>query len=268
MGPGLTMGQSSTMAGNPNQQVIPGVRIDITNLRGTTRFNDLQEDLQNQIMLIDSGIDRAISQCNELEAFMPAHGEQVELIPNDVRFVARKYEGVNHALGDGAHGIKKLKDTIQEDAGAARLSFRAVDNLKLPTAYHVQGLWRSTTSAAANAATTGSPASAPSGSSGGDGDAAQQDLVSFFSAAAEDMERQLRQYRDKLREMENHMNGVNVALHEQLHSCSGREDQLAELAAVLREFEEGILRVAGKVGGVREGLTRLQLGEVLGQGAN
>jgi len=45
------------------------------------------------------------------------------------------------------------------------------------------------------------------------------------------------------------------------------DDRLAELAAVLREFEESILQVAGKVSNTREGVTRLQLGDFMGRGA-
>lgn len=258
------MGQSSS--GSATGQVVPGVRIDISQLRGTTRFNDLQEDLQKQIMAIDMGIQRAMSQKNELDAFLPAHGEQVEAIPGDVRFVERKYEGIDNALGADARAIKTVKDMIAEDAENARLSFRAIDNLKLPSAYHTQSLWR---------------AGAGTQNNQGDTDAdTQHDLVGFFSRVADEMDTQLQKYKSNLGEIEGHMYGVNAGIHEQLQriaasrsnssgvdSLSNRpEDRLAELAAVLRDFEESILQVAGKVSDTREGVTRLQLGEFLSLG--
>lgn len=49
LGGGLSLGQTN----NQNQQTVPGVRIDLTNLRGTTRFNDLHEDLQKEISKLD-----------------------------------------------------------------------------------------------------------------------------------------------------------------------------------------------------------------------
>ncbi|KAJ2906323.1 putative nucleoporin nup49 protein [Zalerion maritima] len=250
---GLTMGQTNT-------QTVPGVRIDVSNLRGTTRFNDLQEDLQKQIQMIDLGIQRAQSEKNELDAFMPAHGEQIDAIPNDVKFVARKYAGVDSALAGDANAISVVRGMVNEDAENAKLSFRAVDNLKLPSAYHTQGLWRSGNMAGA----------------GGEADAeSQQDLVGFFSRAAGEMDDQLQRYTRNLAEIETHMSGVNAGLVEQIQKImanksngggiNSTEDRLAELAAVLREFEESILQVAGKVGTAREGVTHLQLGDFMGR---
>jgi len=48
----LTMGQQNINAAN----TIPGVRIDISNLRPTTRFSDLHDELKNQIEAVDTFI--------------------------------------------------------------------------------------------------------------------------------------------------------------------------------------------------------------------
>ena len=76
------------------------------------------------------------------------------------------------------------------------------------------------------------------------------------------------------------MNGVGGNLVDQLQRAAtarnngtdiggpgGQEDQVAELAEVLRGFESTILGVASSVGSAREGVTSLQLGEFLGNGS-
>ena len=48
----LTLGQGSASQNNTQ----PGVKIDLSNLRPTTRFSDLHDDLKKQIETIDSFI--------------------------------------------------------------------------------------------------------------------------------------------------------------------------------------------------------------------
>lgn len=113
------------------------------------------------------------------------------------------------------------------------------------------------------------------GEGGGDGDEGGEgggggggtDLLSYFSAQAEGMAGTLEGYRRSVRDIEAHLKGVEantVQQMQQLAFTRGRdggqrsaEDQVRELAAVLREFENGIMAVAGKVGGAREGVTEL-----------
>jgi len=74
-------------------------------------------------------------------------------------------------------------------------------------------------------------------------------------------------------EIESHLHGVQHGLVEELQKLmsskngapSGVDDRIQDLVAVLRDFEQGILRVAGQVGGAREGMTRLQLGDFMGE---
>jgi nucleoporin p58/p45 len=262
------MGQANSQQ---QQQVVPGVRIDVSNIRSTTRFNDLQEDIQNKIAEIDKAIQGFMAQKAELDAFMPAHGDQVASIPTDVSFVSRKAAGVETALGGDAVAVKQLRELVKVDADNARLSFKAVDNLKLPTAYHQAGLW----------STRGQQGGAGgAGAAGGSGDAdgeSSSDLVSFFSKTADEMGDTMRKFEKNLTEIEMHLRGVQGNVLEQLQKVAsapkngvqnGADEKVVELAAVLRDFEESILQVAGVVGGAREGMTSLQLGEVLGRSSN
>ncbi|KAF7519641.1 hypothetical protein G7054_g13026 [Neopestalotiopsis clavispora] len=245
-----TLGAQST-----NQQTVPGVRIDLSNVRGTTRFNDLQEDLQKKIVWLDDQIQSYMNQKHELDAFMPGHGDMLSNIPNDVKFVQMKYDGVESALRSDAEAIESVQLLHQKDAENGRLCFRALDNLKLPQQYHTSGLWSSRAQAGASTNTES------------DG----QDIVNFFSKTASEMDEQLQRYESNLTEIELHMHGIQGSLIEQLQRMmatknggpSPSDEKLAELGAVLRDFEQSILEVAQQVGGAREGMTRLQLGDFL-----
>ncbi|KAI0101473.1 hypothetical protein GGR51DRAFT_563376 [Nemania sp. FL0031] len=249
LGFGLTMGQPSV------QTTVPGVRIDVTNLKGTTRFNDLQEDLQKIVQQADTFIAEQMRRKEEVDSFMSGHREMLESVPNDVTFVTRKYDGARNALESAAQSIEAARVLVNQDADNARLSFRAIDNLKLPQQYHTSNFWspRQQTSGNANAETDG------------------QDLVGFFSKAADEMGDQMRKYEGNLTEIELHLHGVSDSLVEQLQrmmatknsTSSGTDERIQELVAVLREFEQGILKVASDVGSAREGMTRLQLGEFM-----
>jgi nucleoporin p58/p45 len=246
---GLTMGQSN------NQQAVPGVRIDVSNLKGTTRFNDLQEDLQKIIEQADGFIAEQQRRKGEVDSFMSGHRDMLESIPDDVTFVARKYDGARNALESAAQSIEAARLLINQDADNARLSFRAIDNLKLPQQYHTSGFW--------------SPRQQVSGNANAESDG--QDLVGFFSQTADEMADQMRKYERNLTEIELHMHGVSDSLVEQLQrmmaakngASSGSDEKIQELVAVLRDFEHGILKVAGDVGSAREGMTRLQLGDFM-----
>jgi len=259
-GVGLTMGQST----NQQPQVVPGVRIDVSNIRSTTRFNDLQEDLQKQIAMIDEGIQKCIRDKEAVEAFLPAHGEQLAAIPVDVSFVSRKSDGAHAALSGDIAAINQLRDLVKSDADNARLSFKAVDNLKLPTQYHQAGLW----------STRGQQSTAGTGSADADAES-NSDLISFFSQTANEMDHMMKKFENNLGEIEVHLHGVQSNMLEQLQRVTaqskngvqgGVDDRVIELAAVLRDFEESILKVAGVVGGIKEGVTELQLKDFMGRG--
>lgn len=250
---GLTMGQSN------NQQAVPGVRIDVSNLKGTTRFNDLQEDLQKVIEQADGFIAEQQRRKGEVDSFMSGHREMLESVPDDVAFVARKYDGARNALESAAQSIEAARLLVNQDAANARLSFRAIDNLKLPQQYHTSGFW--------------SPRQQVSGNANAESDG--QDLVGFFSHTADEMADQMRKYEKNLTEIELHMHGVSDSLVEQLQRMmatknggSSGDEKIQELVSVLRDFEQGILKVAGDVGSAREGMTRLQLGDFMSHERN
>lgn len=243
MGGGLRLGQ------NQGQQV-PGVRIDVSQMRGTTRFNDLHEDLQKQIENIDKIILAQQSLSAECDAIMPSHSDQLSSIPTDVEFLSKKLIGVESSLESDAEAVALVGNLVKSDAEHAKLSFRAIDNLKLPPQYHNQGNWMAKSSR----------------STQGQGSSDPQDLVSFFSQTADEMTATLSKYQSHISEIEQHLRTVEAATMMQAQQLNGNGlggdvgDQKRELAAVLREFEAGIRGVAGVVAQTREEVQMLQLG--------
>jgi nucleoporin p58/p45 len=252
----------STMQG---QSTVPGVRIDLSNIKNTTRFSDLQEDVQKKILMLDNAIQECMKEKDAIDAMMPGHGSNLDQLPLDVNFVSRKSEGAQNALSNDVTAVKELRDLVKIDSVNARLSFKAIDNLKLPTQYHQPGLWT----------TRGQQAAGSSASADADAET-NSDLITFFSKTADEMEETMKVFERNFSEIEVHLHGVQGSVLNQMqhvaaqskNGSGGGEEKLAELAAVLRDFEESIFQVAAKVGGAREGVTELQLKDFMGNGTN
>jgi nucleoporin p58/p45 len=242
-----------------NQQTVPGVRIDTASIRGTTRFNDLHEDLQKQIINMDEVIQAQIRLKNDCDAIMPSHEAQLLGIPHDVDFIRRKLIGVDNALTQDAEAINAAQELIKIDAEHAKLSFKAIDNLKLPPQYHNPGIW--------SAKSTSNDSRSQIN---GEGEA--QDLIGFFSTTADEQAKALEKYQKHMTDIEQHLRSVEASSAQQINSLitkrnggfGGQDDPVQELAAILRELEQSILGVAGKVGSAREAMQTLQLGTFTG----
>jgi len=246
----LTLGQSN----NQQQQSVPGVRIDLSNIRGTTRFNDLHEDLQKEISRMDEVIQSQIKLKHDCDAIMPAHASQLAQVPNDVEFCRRKLIGWTSAKLSDADAIATAKINVATDAEHAKLSFKAIDNLKLPPQYHNPSIW------------SGNPASNDNRDQA-NGEGSSQDIVGFFSETADELARVLERNQKQIADIEQFLRGVeansaqqvNVLVAKRNGSFAGIEDPMDQLAGALRDFEESLLGVAGKVGGAREKVQSLQL---------
>jgi len=253
LGGGLTMGQST----NQPSQTVPGVTIDASQIRSTTRFNDLHENIQKSIMDFDKVIQAQIQLKYDCDAIMPSHNNQLSNVPHDVDFLTRKLNRAENAMETDAESIALVREYLKTDVENAKLSFRAIDNLKLPAQYHNPGIWSKT---------------APTNASQRNGEGESQDIVGLFSTTADESSEKLAKYQKNLSEIEQHLRGVEASSAQQMNAlivrrnggAGSQDDPLQELAAVLREFESGILGVAGQVGSAREGMQRLQLGDFTG----
>ncbi|RKF61031.1 Nucleoporin NUP49 [Erysiphe neolycopersici] len=248
-GNSLLYGSSTIQPLNQQPQTIPGVLIDASNVRGTTRYNDLKEELQKQLMEIDTMIEAQIQLKNQCDAIMPAHEVQLSQIPDDVEFCRRKRIGVDNTADSDIHAISEVQKLIKSDAEAAKLSFAAIDMLRLPPQYHIPGVL--------------SPKATNRGSGG------YEDIVGFFSQTADELSDKLATFKKHLSEIEQHLRGVeansahqiNVLVARKKGNSPAEESSFDQLASVLRDFETGLLNVAGKVGETRKGVTTLQLNQ-------
>lgn len=272
------LGQRSTQ-----QTTVPGVKIDVSQMRGTTRFNDLHEELQRKIEQVDSFIQQQINYAGQCSALLPTHEQDLSYIPNDVDFVAHKLDTTELTIGNDSVAIAKVKDLVREDTDDAQLSFKAIDNLKLPQHFHYSGL-RSTglaysTRSAVDSATMDAADDVPTSA----------DLISYFKKRADALAKTAAEYDRSVHEIEIHLRTVEASAIAQTEAImarsalsnssssrnggatagryegrngisAGHDDELRNLAAVLADFERGILSVASKVGAVREGVVELVVG--------
>jgi nucleoporin p58/p45 len=240
------MGQSQAQ---PNQATVPGVRIDLTNLRTTTRFNDLNEELQKKIEEFDAGVLSLMSKGDQCTAILPAHGEQLELVPDNVDFLQRKVIGVQANLDGDVQAVSQTSKQVYVDGENSKLSFTVIDNLKLPQQFHT-GIWNPSKP---------SPAASKPGEAAGD-------LVTFFSQTSDEMGQTISTYKDNIGEIELHLRGVERSLMQAGNNMGHNSqdgNEMEALVGVLRDFEMSILEVASKVGGAREGVQSLQLGHFI-----
>ncbi|KAF9880126.1 hypothetical protein CkaCkLH20_02080 [Colletotrichum karsti] len=240
--PGLTMGQSTT------QQTVPGVRVDVSNVKGTTRFNDLEQSLQTEMENCDLMIQRFMSHASEIKGFMAAHGGDLEQLTNDVTWLQRKYEGVKTTLDEDIVTLAHVKDLVKSDADIAKMAFAGADQLKLPAHYHQTWLTRG-----------GSSGNAPNGNQ----DRNLEDVLTLFSNEADRL-KELHQFQvQKIKEMEQHMPGVEHGLYERVRALRDQTqvpafNMVLDLLETIKMMGDKIYEAAGGIVDVREKLTQLQ----------
>ncbi|OJD16187.1 hypothetical protein AJ78_03619 [Emergomyces pasteurianus Ep9510] len=269
----------------PATSTVQGVKIDVSNLVPTTKFESCTDDLKKEIEAIDTFILNQIRMCNEVSDILPTISSQGALVPNDVEFVQGKLDTLQEALENDARGIENARNQVARDAGEAKLAFRALDTLLLPLQYQPTAAdrWlppnqqsqslpgRSLRSGLSARHMLALPEDAEADSSleatGG-----PTNLVDYFSQRAEDMNGVVQRYRRNLKEIEDHLRGVEASLTQQISDLSSRSrdggppshvqptSRASELAATLGDVETAILGVAGRVGGVREEVQELVLG--------
>lgn len=235
---------------------IPAVQINYDNLRPRTRFDDLAQPVQEEIALIDKGIQRVIKMKDEIGEFMPQHEKDIEQLGRDVKFVESKFRTVQMALNRDIQTVKVLQDMTKKNITDAQLSFKAMDNLKLPTHYHQTGLF------------AGPPPSADSNAADASTHASAQDLITYFNRVCDDVEKYKKRLDEYRAEIERDMPGVENGLYEQIRTFRDRNsaaggpvrDQLSQVLLALRETGNAIVAQAGQIADTRERLSRLQAG--------
>ncbi|ETS06439.1 hypothetical protein M419DRAFT_67583 [Trichoderma reesei RUT C-30] len=205
------------------------VQVNYDNLRPRSRFDDLAQPIQNEIALIDKGIQRVIKMRDEIGEFMPQHEKDIDQLGRDVQFVESKFKTVQDALNRDILTVKALQDMTKKDVADAQLSFKAADNLKLPTHYHQTGLFAGPPPPGGGGDANSSDASSAHASA--------QDLITYFNRICDDVE--------NLRDSS---------------SSAPVQDQLGQVLAALREMGSAIVAQAAQIADTRERLSRLQSG--------
>jgi nucleoporin p58/p45 len=273
--------------------VVPGVKVDVSNLLPTTKFESCSDELKKQIELIDIFILNQIHMCNEVSDLLPTIASQGATIPNDVEFVQGKLDTIQHALENDARDIDHVRKLVTRDAAEAQVAFRAIDNLKLPLQYQsTSGGWWSTSeqqlaerqslrSSIRNRKSTlalpDDVEADPSAATSVNG--VPVNLVDYFSHRSDEMHSVLGGYKKNLKEIEDHLRGVEITLNRQINEfvASRNRDgaaanggptksQLNDLSAALGDVEAGIFGVASRLGGAKEEVQELVLGPTLGIG--
>ncbi|KAK2002101.1 hypothetical protein LX36DRAFT_678512 [Colletotrichum falcatum] len=240
--PGLTMGQSTT------QQTVPGVRVDVSNIKGTTRFNDLEQSIQTEMENCDMMIQRFMAHASEIRGFMAAHGGDLDQLTTDVNWLQRKYEGVKTTLDEDIVTLAHLKDLVKSDADIAKMAFAGADQLKLPAHYHQTWLTRG---GSGNNPTNGSQ------------DRNVEDVLTLFSNEADRL-KELHQFQvQKIKEMEQHMPGVEHGLYERVRALRDQTqlpafNMVLDLLETIKMMGDKIYEAADSIVDVREKLTKLQ----------
>ncbi|KAJ5559106.1 hypothetical protein N7535_009029 [Penicillium sp. DV-2018c] len=263
-----TLQQSTTTS-----TVIPGVKVDVSNLLPTTKFESCADEIRSQIEAIDKHILNQMKMCHEVGDLLPTIEQQGATIPNDVEFVQSKLETIQHALENDASDIDGLRSLVTRDAAEAQVAFRAIDTLKLPLQYQTTargGWWsvqdqpipeRSMRSSRKNTLAL------PDGVEGDDSSATDingvpVNLVDYFSHRTKEMHAVLGKFTSNLKEIEDHLHGVEANLNRQISdfvSSKSRDaapgaprSTKADLAAVLTDVETGIMGVATRLSNVSE----------------
>ncbi|KAF2009991.1 hypothetical protein BU24DRAFT_473149 [Aaosphaeria arxii CBS 175.79] len=250
------LGNSTTGLGN-NQQAVQYRTLD--NIKGTHRLHELHPDLQAEIQKLDDTFQYHISNSIKLREAMLKSEQEVATVAPDVVYVEEFLATIETGLVNDSTNIAKLKEVIKKDAEEALLSFRAIENHKLPAQFHYGNRTNLNASSAKPAANNSLDEDDPN---------KPVDLVSYFSRRTEDLGRTLDVYQHQIREIEAHLRTMEAGTVEKAQqltgSRNGARDQRKELVEAMKAIEGAILDAAKKVGQTRDMVNQQTLGGVGG----
>ncbi|KAF1990863.1 hypothetical protein K402DRAFT_389760 [Aulographum hederae CBS 113979] len=222
--PSLSLGQGMNSQQQP--QTVPGVRIDMSQIKGTTRFNDLTPELQQQLEEIDAFIQQQTQFAAQIEARLVGHGEQITSLAPDVNVLTQKAELVELNWENDAQTIaelKKLSDAAREEAV---MLMGGINILKLPNNL------------------------APQRSAAGDDDkgGSSADLISYYNKKIDILAQRLKDYRSVQAQVEERLRTVEV------HAITENESQILKRAGMggLQQTAEEADMQEGDPSGMRE----------------
>ncbi|KAI9732352.1 MAG: Nucleoporin nup49/NSP49 (Nuclear pore protein nup49/NSP49) [Cirrosporium novae-zelandiae] len=237
------------------QGMIPGVRIDLSNIKPTTRFNDLDENLQKDLEKIDEYIQSQIKNKEECDVLMQRIGSTIDNIPVEVEYLTYKVQNMQHALENDAASIDNVRFLMKGDVDDAQKIFRAIDALRFPQQYQTQGLWNHPAAQAATVTGSRLPTS--------DGEDPSPEIIAYFNKELEKMGKSIEDYKKILLNVENHLQAREQTMRyeaQQLAISGGHlpaQNQIKELGMAFSEVEGAIVRMAGRIAEAREDVTKI-----------
>ena len=180
-------------------------------------------------------------------------------MPPDVEYCTKALDTMQQALENDAEAVALAKSLVKVDVADAKLSFQTIQNLKIPQSFHQSGMWNAT-------GMSQSGGSFPEDVEPG----ASRNIVEYFSKQADEMTTTLDAYKRNIGQVEAYLKDVESNTMQQMQQImfnggqdggeKSAEEQVRQLAAVLRDFEQGITGVATRVGGTREKIQEVMLG--------
>ncbi|KAK0900673.1 hypothetical protein LTR57_020517 [Friedmanniomyces endolithicus] len=273
----LSMGQPGSQSAQQQSQQQPqqsgstigAVKVHAADLRGTTRFADCHESLQEQFESVDTMIQRQERFCREIQALLQKHEQDILCLPPSVQVVSGLAENVEMLLSRDAQGVQSAKAEASRQRRDFERAGRVAENLML---------------GAVGYAVPSSMAGYGNGSHGGglsgEGDEGfDTDLIgNYFAPMVTALQGTLEGYAANLADIEGHLGvieGSAVAQARRLAAkragvgngggAVGGDETVRELAETLTGFEQSLLGVAGVVGECREGVEGLVLGRLGGR---
>ncbi|KAK6544713.1 hypothetical protein TWF694_001399 [Orbilia ellipsospora] len=124
--------QQNTFGQTQQQQPPQAVEMNFSNMRGTTRYEELHTDVRSLLDFLDDHIQKAILISQELTARTVGHKETMESVDGDVEHVSRKLGFTTTFLNNDGHSIGQLHNASTQLINTAALSTRTIDILRLP----------------------------------------------------------------------------------------------------------------------------------------
>ncbi|KAK1071842.1 hypothetical protein LTR74_002942 [Friedmanniomyces endolithicus] len=269
----LSMGQPGSQSAQQQSQqqqqqsgsTIGAVKVHAADLRGTTRFADCHESLQEQFESVDTMIQRQERFCREIQALLQKHEQDILCLPPSVQVVSGLAENVEMLLSRDAQGVQSAKAEASRQRKDFERAGRVAENLML---------------GAVGYAVPSSMVGYGNGGHGG-GEAEEgfdTDLIgNYFAPMVTALQGTLEGYAANLADIEGHLGvieGSAVAQARRLAAkragvgsggAVGGDETVRELAETLTGFEQSLLGVAGVVGECREGVEGLVLGRLGGR---
>ncbi|RVD84040.1 uncharacterized protein DFL_005809 [Arthrobotrys flagrans] len=124
-----------SLFGQPQSQaqVQPqAVEMNFSNMRGTTRYEELHADVRSLLDFLDDYVQKAIGISQELSARSVTHKDAMESVDDDVEHVSRKLGFATTFLNNDGHSIGQLHNASTQLINTATLSTRTIDILRLP----------------------------------------------------------------------------------------------------------------------------------------